>query len=290
MRSSMRIVIPTAAVAALLFTPLCVLAAEGHFDKTLTVNGNVSLNVSTGSGYIKITPGSDNQVHIIGHVKSSGGWMGGGSSKNAEERVNEVVSHPPIDQTGNIIRIGKDSHSLNNVSIDYDITAPKSTVLSANSGSGDLHVSDVGQNVKLSTGSGTIDATGLSGSISLETGSGDVTASQNSGGDVKASTGSGSIHLSNVQGALKAETGSGSIEVSGKPTSMWRLGTGSGDVTVTVGGAAFTLDAASGSGGIKTDVPITVEGSLDRHHVTGKVNGGGPLIRVETGSGSIHIH
>jgi hypothetical protein len=290
MRSTIRIAIPAAAAAALLLMPICALAAEGHFDKTLTVNGNVTLNVSTGSGYIKITPGSDNQVHVVGHVKSSGGWLGNGSSKNAEERVNEVVNHPPIDQTGNIIRIGKDSHSLNNVSIDYDISTPKNTVLSAGSGSGDLHINDVGQNVKLSTGSGNIDAAGLSGSISLDTGSGDVTASQNSAGDVKASTGSGNIHLNNIQGALKAETGSGSIEVSGKPTSMWKLGTGSGDVTVAVGGAPFTLDASSGSGGIKTDVPITVEGSLDRHHVTGKVNGGGPLIRVETGSGSIHIH
>ncbi len=290
MRSSVQIAIPAVAAAALLLVPAGALAAEGNFDKTLTVNGNVSLSVDTGSGYIKITPGSDYQVHIVGHVKSNGSWGIGGSSRNAEERVKEVVSHPPIDQTGNIIRVGKESHSLNHVSIDYDITAPRATALNAGSGSGDLRIDNVGVNAKLSTGSGNIEANALSGNTSLETGSGDITASQSGGGEVKAGTGSGNIHLQNVDGALKAETGSGNIEVSGKPRSGWKLGTGSGDVTLSTGGAAFNLDASSGSGGIKTDVPITMEGSLDRHHVTGKVNGGGPVVRVETGSGSIHIH
>jgi hypothetical protein len=28
----------------------------------------------------------------------------------------------------------------------------------------------------------------------------------------------------------------------------------------------------------------------DRHHVTGKIAGGGPTIRIETGSGNIRIH
>jgi hypothetical protein len=29
---------------------------------------------------------------------------------------------------------------------------------------------------------------------------------------------------------------------------------------------------------------------MDHHHVTGKIGGGGPTVRIETGSGSIHIH
>jgi hypothetical protein len=290
MRSTHRIAIPLLALAAVgLLAPTSIIAAEGHFDKTLSVNGAVTLNVSTGSGYIHITPGADNQVHIQGHVKSSNNWMGGNSGQTAEQRVNDVVNNPPIDQTGNIIRVGKD-HGLNHVSIDYDITAPKSVTLTAGSGSGDVRVSDVGQNAKLNTGSGNIEATGLVGTISLETGSGDITASQNSSGDVKAGTGSGNIHLNNIQGGLKAETGSGNIEVAGKPTSPWKLGTGSGDVTLSVSGAAFDLDASTGSGGIQTDVPITVQGNLDKHHITGKVNGGGPAVRIETGSGSVHIH
>ncbi|HVJ07900.1 MAG TPA: DUF4097 family beta strand repeat-containing protein [Acidisarcina sp.] len=290
MRPSISLAIPAITAAALLLVPACVFAADGTFDKTLNVNGNVFLEISTGSGYIHVTPGSDNQVHIIGHVKSSGNWSLFGSSRSAEDRVNEVVGHPPIDQTGNIIRVGKESHSLNNVSIDYDVTAPRGTALSANSGSGDLRITDVGKNVKFSTGSGNIEAHGISGTLSLETGSGNITASQSGSGDVKAGTGSGDIHLQNIDGGLKAETGSGSIEVSGKPSSGWKVGTGSGDVTLSTGNAAFNLDASSGSGDIRADVSLAAEGSPNRHHVTGKVNGGGPVVRVETGSGSIHIH
>lgn len=292
MQFSSRTTFPAvAAAAALLFVPVSAPAAEGTFDRNLTVNGNVTLNVSSGSGYIRIAPGADNQVHIVGHVKSSSwGWGMNDFGKSAEARVKEIVDNPPIDQTGNIIRVGKDSHTLQNVSIDYDIIAPKSAALTASSGSGDLRIDGAGVNAKLSTGSGSIDATGLTGNLSLETGSGNIRVSLNGSGDVKAQTGSGSIHLNNIQGALKAEAGSGSIEVSGKPTSGWKLDTGSGSVSVAAGGAAFTLDARTGSGSIKTDVPIAVEGSLDRHRVTGKVNGGGPLVRVETGSGSIRIH
>src|SRR6202453_4190779 len=81
-------------------------AAEKSFDRTLTVNGAVTLHVSTGSGYIHVSPGSDNQVHIVGHVKGSNSWWGGGSS---DEAVAKVADNPPIDQAGNIIRIG-DEH------------------------------------------------------------------------------------------------------------------------------------------------------------------------------------
>lgn len=286
-RMQMRTSIFTAVTATFLLLPVYALSAQGTFDKTLDVHGAVTLDISTGSGYIHITPGSDNQVHIVGHVKANHGSF---SMTSPEDRVREVVDHPPIEQIGNIIRVGKDNHEIRNVSIDYDVTAPKNTELSASSGSGDLRIQSVGRNVKLNTGSGSIAADGLRGNISLGTGSGDIQAQQIEAGDVKAETGSGSMHLTGIQGALRAQTGSGDIEVQGQPTGNWKLGTGSGSVTLTTGSASYTLDASTGSGSVKSDVPLTVEGSLERHHVTGKVNGGGPLVRVETGSGSIHIH
>src|SRR5271156_2216407 len=79
-------------------------AAEKSFDRTLTVNGPVTLHVSTGSGYIHVSPGSDSQVHIVGHVKSSNSWWGGSS----DDAVAKVAANPPIDQAGNIIRVGDD--------------------------------------------------------------------------------------------------------------------------------------------------------------------------------------
>jgi Putative adhesin len=293
-------------VAMFMCLPAVALAAERSFDRTLTVNGPVTLHVSTGAGYIHVSPGSDSQVHIVGHVKSSGNSWFGGSSDDA---VSRVASNPPINQAGNIIRVGEGSDdSMRHVSIDYEITTPANTMLTAESGSGDLQLSNLngtvqahtgsgsiradklGAGSRLETGSGSIEATNLMGSTTLQTGSGEVRAELGSAGDVVAGTGSGSIKLTNVHGAIKAETGSGSLEISGQPTSPWKLETGSGDVSLQVGsGARFTLDAQTGSGSVKTDLPLTMRGSLDKHHVTGTVNGGGPTIKAETGSGDIRI-
>lgn len=277
------------AVTALLLSPAALLAADGTFDKTLQTNGNVTLNVSTGSGYIRVTPGSDSSVHIIGHVHAAkwNSWIDMGSP---EERVHQVVANPPIEQSGNIINVGKHSDEYKNISIDYDISVPKGTILAASSGSGDVHVSDLSGPAKLNSGSGSIDASGLSGRTMLQTGSGDIRAQLQSPTSVKAQTGSGTIQLNGVQGDLYAETGSGDIEVQGQPTQNWKLQTGSGSVTLNTGNARFSLDAETGSGSIHSDPPITMHGSLERHHITGDVNGGGPTVRVETGSGDIRIH
>jgi hypothetical protein len=35
---------------------------------------------------------------------------------------------------------------------------------------------------------------------------------------------------------------------------------------------------------------MVVKGSFDHHHIQGTLNGGGPTIRAQTGSGEIHIH
>jgi len=270
------------AVTALALAALPALAAEATFERTLTVSGKVELSVSTGSGNIHLTHGSGNQVHVFGRVK--GGW---GVS---EERVKEIAAHPPIEQTGNIVRIGGHHEHLNNISIDYEIEAPAEAFLDAGSGSGNITDDGVGINAKLSTGSGEIHATGLHGGFSAGTGSGNIYAEQTGEGDVKAQTGSGNIELKNLHGGLRAGTGSGNIKVGGTPASPWHLETGSGNVEFWAGDAAFTLDAETGSGNIHSDKEMLTQGTSGRHHVTGKINGGGPTVRIETGSGDIRVH
>ena len=269
-------------IAALALAAVPALATEATFERTLTVSGHVELTVATGSGNIHVTRGSGSQVHIFGRVKS--GW--GGSA----EKVREIAANPPIEQTGNIVRVGQHHENLHNISIDYEIEAPANAYLDAGSGSGNVTDDGVGENAKLSTGSGNIHATGLNGGFAVNTGSGDIYAEQSGAGDVKAGTGSGSIELKNVHGALKAETGSGNIKVAGAPAIGWKLGTGSGNIELWVGDAPLTLDAESGSGSIHTDREMLTQGSTDRHHVTGKLNGGGPTVRIQTDSGDIRVH
>jgi hypothetical protein len=284
MHLALRNSILAAAVAALV--PVAALAADGTFDKTLHTTGQVMLTVGTGSGYVHVSPGSSSDVHIVGHVHANGWGLGA----SADDRVKQVVNNPPIDQSGNIITIGRHQDWMRNISIDYDVTAPKGTQLEASSGSGDLRLQDLGGPLKANTGSGSIEANGFSGRVQLQTGSGDIRAGLQSANDVKATTGSGSIHLQGAEGALFAETGSGDMEIGGHPNSDWKIETGSGSVTLNVGGAHFTLDASTGSGSVHSDPPITMHGSIERHHVQGDINGGGPTVRVETGSGDVRIH
>ena len=267
-------------VAALGVRPA--LSAEASFERNLKVSGKPELTVSTGSGSIHITHGSGGQIHVIGRVRSSWGAN--------DEQVKQIAANPPIEQTGNIVRIGARHENLHNISIDYEVEAPDDSYLNAASGSGEVTDDGVGENAKLSTGSGSIHATGLHGGFTVDTGSGNLYAEQVGDGDVKAETGSGSIELRNLHGALKAQTGSGSIKVGGTPAAAWKLETGSGSVELWPGDAGMTLDAETGSGSIHTDREMTTQGTSNRHHVEGKINGGGPIVKIETGSGSIRVH
>jgi hypothetical protein len=50
----------------------------------------------------------------------------------------------------------------------------------------------------------------------------------------------------------------------------------------------MNLDASTGSGRISTNQPAP-QTSADHHHLAAQLNGGGPEVRVETGSGDIRI-
>jgi beta-lactamase regulating signal transducer with metallopeptidase domain len=264
-------------------------AVEATFDRTLSYSGNLDLHAATGCGNIHLTRGAAGQLVVHGHVHSS----------EAEEadQVHAIAANPPIEQEGNIIRIGKQHNEEqqseerhNHICIDYEIQAPAEAALEATSGSGDIVDEGVGHGAKLMTGSGNITATGLEGGFTSQTGSGDIAIENAGEGDAKAQTGSGNIDVKAVHGAFKAQTGSGDIKASGTPSSAWKLQTGSGTVEFSPGSAGLTLDASTGSGSITTDHPMALEVSSDHHRMTGQLNGGGPDVRIQTGSGDIRIH
>jgi Putative adhesin len=285
----MTIKLLTSTVAILSLATASAFAADSNFERTLSAGSSPNVSVSTGSGYIRLHPGSGDQIHIIGHVHSSHGWMSGGG--DADSRVQQIVSNPPIVQNGNDITIGERHNNdlFRNISIDYEITLPRGSAINSTTGSGDVEIQDVGASVKAQSGSGSVRVHGVQGMTNLGTGSGDIELQQTGPGDVKAETGSGSIRLHGISGGLKASTGSGDIEAEGQPTSDWKVSTGSGSVRLSVGNAHFNLDADTGSGNISVAQPMTMQGSLNRHHVSAVVGGGGPTIRVGTGSGDISI-
>ncbi len=253
------------------------------FDRTLSVSGDAQLMVATGSGNIHLTRASGNQIRIHGKIHVS--------HEGHEEEARQIAANPPIEQAGSVIRVGQHhDERWRGISIDYQVEAPAGTVLQATSGSGDIIDDGVGKDAKLETGSGDIRATGLQGAFVVKTGSGNITANQIGQGDVKAETGSGNIEIKDVHGSFRGQTGSGDIKASGTPSAPWTLETGSGNVELWTNNVPLTLDGSTGSGSVTTDHEMLVKGSLNQHHITGNLNGGGPLVRVQTGSGDISIH
>src|SRR5262249_18930070 len=301
---------------------------EGSFGPTLNVSsGNVEWDVRTGAGSITVRSGSGNTVSIHAKIQARDNWLWN-SGLSAEEKVKKLQANPPIEQNGNTIRIGhiSDASLRNNVAISYEIVTPRDTRLHSNTGSGGQQISDISGSVRIGTGSGnlrieniggevransgsggievrnvkaytyaetgsgSIIATGIAGGFFGRTGSGEIRFEQTAPGSVQAQAGSGSIHLKNVNGTLEAGTGSGDLEVQGEIAGDWRLHTGSGSVRVELPRSAkFDVNADSGSGSVTIDHPVTVQGTMKRNHIEGAVNGGGVQLRINTGSGSIHV-
>jgi DUF4097 and DUF4098 domain-containing protein YvlB len=298
-------------------------SAEGSFQRTLTVTGPANVDLMTGSGSIHVRTGGSGQVEINAHIKVTN-WFGG----DGEQKVQEIQKNFPIQQSGNDIRIGHsdDSELFHNVSISYELVVPAETQLRSHSGSGSqsieglqreieietgsggLKISDIGNrvraetgsgdveidrvngNVRARTGSGSIHATDIGGGFEGHTGSGHITLGQSAPGAVRVETGSGGMELRGVKGSLEATAGSGRITAEGDPTGSWTVHSGSGGIHLKLGsGTAFDLDAHTSSGSISVSQPVTVQGTMGKRELRGKVNGGGVPVEVETGSGDIEI-
>jgi hypothetical protein len=319
-----RFLVTGAAVVAL--APAVAAAAEGRFERSLSVSGPVTLSVGSGSGSIRVASGPDGTVRVIGIVRGHKGWSGG-SEAEVERAVKAVESQPPITQSGNTIKIGaiEDEDISRRVSISYEVTVPRATSLTAKtgsgsqtigalagalsastgsgsitvgavdgavdvrSGSGEVQIEGGKDRVSISTGSGSIKVGRVSGAVTVSTGSGSVSLAETTSGRVDVSTGSGSIDVSRLTGGLTARTGSGSISVDGTPSDDWRLHSASGTIDLAIpDGTAFRVEASTSSGRINTDHKLTVS-SLGRRELVGTVGEGGRLVSARTSSGSIHI-
>lgn len=242
---------------------------RGEFERTLPVSGPVDLSVRTGSGDIDVRVGPGDGVRVIGRITAGNSLFG----DPALERVRGVEAAPPIEQKGNVIRIG-DTHDdprYRNVSISYELIVPANTRITSRTGSGDQLIGR------------------LNGAVSAKAGSGDIEI-EGAGGGLDAQAGSGDIRAKAVGGAVRVQVGSGDIDVVQIAKGDVDVRAGSGDVTVILpADAAVTLTARAGSGSIETTHPIQVQGKRRRNSLDGTIRGGGNRVDITTGSGSIQI-
>jgi len=278
--------------------------AEGAFSRELAVTGPVSLAVETGSGDVDIRTAETTTVRVDGRIRAGWGfWDGDG---NATDRVDAIERNPPVEQSGNDVRIVR-PRGINNVRISYVITVPRASALDLRTGSGDVEVRDVtgpvtvrtgsgdilvghvDADVRLSTGSGDVELDEGRREIRITTGSGDVLVRQAGPARAEVRTGSGDVEIGRASAAMHVRTGSGGILVEGIPSAEWDLVAGSGDVMVNVPqDAAFDVHARTGSGPIDIESVVSTS-SRNRREVRGTVRGGGALLSLSTGSGEIRV-
>jgi DUF4097 and DUF4098 domain-containing protein YvlB len=303
--------------------------AEGSFQRTLAVTGAVTLHVQTGAGNITVRSGTANAVEIIGRIRARDTWFGMDAQEKVRSlearppieqsgstirvgRIQDRALRRNVSISYEIVTPA--ATSLHAASGSGDVLASGLRgPAEASTGSGDITVGNIGDALSASTGSGDVTATAIAGSVKAVTGSGDIRVTQVGGGldattgsgdvqavlvsggdtatqDVRVMTGSGGVELAGVRGALRARTGSGGITLIGDPVAPWNVDAGSGAIRVDVPDqAAFDLRAETGSGRINIDHPLTVQGPVRPRALAGKVRGGGPLVALSSGSGSISI-
>jgi DUF4097 and DUF4098 domain-containing protein YvlB len=176
----------------------------------------------------------------------------------------------------------------------------KAAAAMVETGGGSVDVDTCTGETKVDTGGGGIALGKINGPVTLETGGGSIRLAGASG-PVRVSTGGGNLELMNLAQGVRAETGAGSItaELVGSPVMPSSLETSAGDVTLYVAPEAkldirATIDTAFGH---KIDselsgLNITSEGGQwgpKTISATGKLNGGGQVLTIETTMGNIFI-
>ncbi len=261
------------------------------------------VKVETGGGAVEATS-------ITGRVEIE---SGGGKI-----HVDDIGSSVNVETGGDAIDIGSVGGDLKletgggNISI-----GSIKGMIKAETGGGNVTVLSGGTGAMIEAGGGNVDIKRCGGRVKASTGGGSITLGDIAG-PAEIETGGGSIRLTSAKGRVGANAGAGTIELYGVPSA--RVETGAGGITVKFinTGAERSDSILETSAGditvyIAPDVAMSVRASVDLgngHHITsdfsdihiaaeggqwaprtlsaeGKLNGGGPLLKVRTTTGDI---
>ena len=286
--------------------------------KTFRLGSDGSIDLQNISGDITVTRGGGSEA-TVEVVKIARGRDASDAraqldlvTAEATERNGraEVKAHYPN---------GNQHHNLN-VSINFNVTAPAGTRVSASSISGNIRITDIKGDVSAHTISGDVKISGASrineshsvsgtieisdvktdGSIEAQTVSGDVRLRHVAAHRVDGGSVSGEIQLEAIEcETIGAHSTSGSVTISGALARHGRydIKSFSGDVRLTLAGnTGFEIEANSFSGDVRSDFPITTHGTADsgrrgshRTILRGTYGDGSAVLNITTFSGSIII-
>ena len=247
--------------------PLLALTAFAEdWSKSYTVGAKPALHIDTNDAAIEVSRGTSNT--IAAHVVAEG-------YKAGDVRITDHQDGDKVDLTVRIPNQSGFHINWHDHRIRIEVQVPAETAL-------DLHSSD-----------GHINVDGTTGGARIDTSDGAVEV-RNFSGSIRARTGDGHITIDGVVNEVYLHSGDGHIELTARAGSKmdrgWLIHTSDGRVEVHLpDDFAAELYAHTGDGRITLDLPVTVNGSMERSHVRGKINGGGELLEISTGDGSIRV-
>ena len=254
-------------LAVLGFTIAVLPARADEWSKTYNISGRPDLRVETSDANIRLTTWDQNTIEA--RVITTSYKIGEGGIRVEERQTGDSVEID-VHYPHHGITIGWGSHR-----VDVIIQMPREG------------------RVNLHTGDGKIEVAGLKGEMDLHTGDGSINL-DGVDGKLHATTGDGHIQASGRFDELGLKTGDGHVDVRARNGSSlaagWRLETGDGSVSLEVpGDLAADVDLHTSDGHIDLDMPVTTEGKIRQNEIHGKLNGGGSLLTIRTGDGSIHL-
>ncbi|HRH48004.1 MAG TPA: hypothetical protein PLP23_04620 [Panacibacter sp.] len=233
-----------------------------NWKKSLSISfkiyipGNVSTDLSTSGGSIKLTGLKGNQ-----NFRTSGGSL---HIDNVSGKINGRTSGGSI--------------HVSNTTDDVDLSTS----------GGSIEASKCKGNLQLSTSGGSLNLTDLEGTIDASTSGGRIEGS-NITGELSASTSGGSVKLSNISGSVDASTSGGSMDVAlttlGKYVKLHNSG-GNIDLQLPKG-QGLDLDLSGNK--VKVSSLNNFSGNTEEDNITGKLNGGGTPIKVRASSGTVRL-
>ena len=254
-------------VMSLFLLAIALPAHAEQWSKTYNISGKPDLRVETSDANIQVDTWNQNSIEAT--VTSTRYKIGEGGLQIDQHQNGDTVE----------ITVRYPHHGMTfdtgNHRVDINIHMP-------HEGRVDLH-----------TGDGKIEISNFKGEMNLRSGDGSQTI-QAVDGKLRASTGDGHITADGRFDELELKTGDGHVDAragaGSAVTGDWRVETGDGNVTLEVpGNLAADVALHTGDGQINLDLPVMTEGKLKQNEVHGKLNGGGNLMTIHTGDGSIHL-
>ncbi|HEV2731536.1 MAG TPA: DUF4097 family beta strand repeat-containing protein [Terriglobales bacterium] len=255
----------------LLLFALVSVARADEWSKTFTITGKPALRVETSDANIRVDTWDQNTIEA--RVTSEHWKIGEGGVRVIERQSGDSVELE--------VRLPHEHHIC---IVCVNIRSYRVNV--------EIHMPREGH-VNLHTGDGSIKLSNFKGDMDLESSDGSQEI-ESVDGTLRAHAGDGHIRAAGRFDSLQVSTGDGRIETRALAGSAmgsgWDLHAGDGSVTLELPeNFAADVDLHTGDGHISLDMPVTVEGRLGGNNIHGKLNGGGNLLTIHTGDGSIRL-